>query len=177
MNEHMTIDTYGAVSAPNTFTLQRLLPGPAERIWSYLTDADLRRQWLADGVMDLKVGAPFELVWRNDDLSGGSAHRPEGFGEEQRMQSRITALDLHKKLSITWAGSGEVTFELHPMGDEVMLTITHYHLPNRDHLLSVAGGWHMHVNILEARSRGTTPATFWDGWARLRADYAARVPA
>ena len=41
---------YGAVTAaPNTVRIQRLLPGPMERVWAYLTDSELRRQWLAAG--------------------------------------------------------------------------------------------------------------------------------
>jgi uncharacterized protein YndB with AHSA1/START domain len=42
--------------------IQRLLPGPIERVWAYLTESDLRRQWLASGTMQLQPGASFELV-------------------------------------------------------------------------------------------------------------------
>ena len=62
-------DAYGALIEPTTLKIQRLLPGPIERVWAYLTDSDLRRQWLAAGEMEMKVGAPFELVWRNDELT------------------------------------------------------------------------------------------------------------
>ncbi len=34
---------YGVVTAPGTVRIQRLLPGPIERIWAYLTDGELRR--------------------------------------------------------------------------------------------------------------------------------------
>src|SRR5690349_732532 len=61
----MTPDSYGVLTEPATLTIQRLLPGPAERIWAYLTKSELRRQWLAAGEMEMKVGAAFELVWRN----------------------------------------------------------------------------------------------------------------
>src|SRR5208337_1226278 len=65
MNEHTTPDAYGVLTEPATLTIQRVLPGPIERIWAYLTESDRRRQWLAAGEMQMKVGAPFELVWRN----------------------------------------------------------------------------------------------------------------
>ena len=45
-----------------------LLPGPVERVWAYLTDSDLRSKWRASGQMEMKVGAPFEFVWRNSDM-------------------------------------------------------------------------------------------------------------
>lgn len=69
MTKVATDDSYGELSEPATLTIHRLLPGPVERAWAYLTDSDLRRQWLAAGDMELKVGAPFEFVWRNDELS------------------------------------------------------------------------------------------------------------
>ena len=95
-------DAYGALIEPTTLKIQRLLPGPIERVWAYLTDSDLRRKWLAAGAMEMKVGAPFELVWRNDELNDPPGKRPDGFPEEHRMQSRITELDPLRKLSIAW---------------------------------------------------------------------------
>ena len=47
MNDHAKVDAYGALSEPATLTIQRMLPGPIERVWSYLTESDLRRKWLA----------------------------------------------------------------------------------------------------------------------------------
>ena len=66
------------------------------------------------GEMEMKVGAPFELVWRNDELTDPPGKRPDGFSEEHRMQSRITELDPPRKLAITWESSGDVSFELEP---------------------------------------------------------------
>ena len=101
MNELANLDTYGALSEPATLTIQRILPGPIERVWAYLTESDLRRKWLAAGQMEMKVGAPFELVWRNSELTGPPGKRPEGFGEEHRLQSQITELDPPRKLACT----------------------------------------------------------------------------
>src|SRR5690606_15460855 len=78
MTEATTLGAYGVQTEPATVRLQRLLPGPIERVWAYLTESDLRRQWLARGDMDLKVGGKVELVWRNDDLTGHAEARPEG---------------------------------------------------------------------------------------------------
>ena len=63
---------------PTTLKIQRLLPGPIERIWAYLTDSELRRKWLAAGEMEMKVGAPFEFVWRNDELNNRPASGRQG---------------------------------------------------------------------------------------------------
>lgn len=167
----------GVLSAPDTLTIQRLLPGPIERVWAYLTESELRGRWLASGSMDLAAGRPFELVWRNDGLSDSPSRRPEGFAEEQRMPCRIVEVDPPRRLVFTWQGSGDVAFDLQARGEAVMLTVTHARLPDRKSLLNVSAGWHMHLNLLEACATGAPRQPFWEGWARLHQAYDSRWPA
>ena len=172
-----TSDTdYATVTAPRTVRLQRLLPGPVERVWAYLTQSDLRRQWLAAGDMDLQVGAPFELTWHNDTLTDPPGARPEGFGTEHSMQSRITELDPPRRLAFTWGG-GEVAFELEPRGNQVLLTLVHAGISDRSNMVMIGAGWHMHLDVLGARAGATAVEPFWDGWLRLRDEYEQRIPA
>jgi uncharacterized protein YndB with AHSA1/START domain len=173
----MTLDTYGALTEPATFQIQRLLPGPLDRVWAYLTDATLRRQWLADGAMPTGVGEPFELTWRNDELTDPPGFNPNGLQGVQSMQSAITALDPNRTLSITWGRTGGVTFSLEPKGSEVLLTVTHHRLADRSMLLSISAGWHAHLNILAARLAGHAPEPFWDAIGRLTPEYKARLAA
>jgi uncharacterized protein YndB with AHSA1/START domain len=177
MNELVSLDAFGALIESATLKIQRLLPGPIERVWAYLTESELRRQWLGSGKMEMKQGTQFELVWRNNELSELPSKRPAGFPEEQRMQSRITEFDPPRKLAIAWAGSGDVSFELDTQGSEVMLTIIHRRLPDRETLLKVAAGWHMHLDILVARANGRKAEPFWEGWTRLQMEYDRRLPA
>lgn len=177
MTELATLDAYGVLTEPATLKIQRLLPGPIERVWAYLTDSNLRRQWLAAGQMEMKVGASFEFVWRNDELTDPPGQRPTGFSQEQRMQSRITELDPPRKLAFAWEGSGDVSFELTPQGNEVLLTVIHRRLPDRTTTLMVGAGWHMHLDILVARAKGEEPEPFWDGWSRLKKEYDRRIQA
>jgi uncharacterized protein YndB with AHSA1/START domain len=170
-------DAYGVLTEPATLTLQRLLPGSIDRVWSYLTDSELRRQWLAAGPMDLRVGGAVDLVWRNDELTNPPGQRPEGFGEEHRMESVITELDAPRRLSISWGSTGGVTFELEPVGDMVRFTITHHRIPDRSIMLNVSAGWHSHLDVLAARLAGGEPGLFWDNWVALKAEYDRRIPA
>jgi uncharacterized protein YndB with AHSA1/START domain len=176
MNASATRDAYGTLIEPATLKMQRLLPGPIERIWAYLTESDKRRKWLAAGKMELKVGAPFELVWRNDELTDPPGERPAGFGDEHRMQSRITELDPPRKLCFAWKDSGDVSIELEAKGNEVLLTLIHRRLPNRSTMLGVSTGWHVHLDLLVARARGEEAPPFWDGFAKLRKEYDRRLP-
>lgn len=177
MTELSTLDPHGVLIEPTTLRIQRLLPGPIERVWAYLTESDLRRQWLAAGDMDMRLGAPFELTWRNHELSDPPGERPEGFPEEHSMASWITELDPPRRLAFAWNNSGDVSFELEPQGKDVLLTVTHRRLPDRNTMLMVGAGWHMHLDILVARASGKSPAPFWDGWCQLKAEYDRRLPA
>src|SRR3546814_15566626 len=81
--------SYAVVSDTDTVRLQRTLPGPIERVWQYITDAGLRRQWLAGGDdVQPRAGTSFEMVWRNDALTAPPRERPESFGGRPRHPRR-----------------------------------------------------------------------------------------
>jgi uncharacterized protein YndB with AHSA1/START domain len=175
MSDVATVSAYGVQTEPATVRIQRLLPGPIERVWAYLTESDLRRQWLAAGPMDLKVGGEVELVWRNDELTRDHEQRPPGMEAEHRLKSHITRVEAPRLLAFDWGG-GDVTFELERKGGEVLLTVTHRRLTERDSLLNVSAGWHAHLDILADRVAGRDPAgPFWSAWSRLRTEYAERL--
>jgi uncharacterized protein YndB with AHSA1/START domain len=177
MNDLATASAYGELIEPTTLKIQRLLPGPVERVWAYLTQSELRRKWLASGDMQPKAGSEFELTWRNDELTNPPGKRPEGFGTEHSMTSRIIAFDPPRKLAYTFGVHGEVSFDLQPAGQRVLLTLIHRRLPDRNTMLKVSAGWHAHLDILVARASGAEPAPFWDAWLRLKGDYDKRLPA
>lgn len=177
MTDLATLDAYGVLTEPATVKIQRLLPGSQARVWEYLTQSDLRRQWLASGEMEMKVGGGVELVWRNNELTTPAGTPPPGVTGEHRMSCRITELDPPRKLAISWGETGGVEFELEQQGHEVLLTVTHHRLPDRSTLLNVSAGWHAHLDVLAARVAGEAPTPFWDSWTRLKAEYDQRLPA
>ncbi|WOF44028.1 SRPBCC family protein [Sphingopyxis indica] len=174
MTAMLTEDDYGVLAEPATLKIERLLPGPIDRVWTYLVDGELRRQWLAAGAMEQQVGAPVELVWRNDELTDPPGQRPDEMAEEHRMTCEVVEIDPPHKLAISWGSTGGVTFTLAEKGDEVLLTLVHKRVEDSAVLLNVSAGWHAHIDVLEARLRGTAPAPHWDNWAQLRSDYAER---
>ena len=90
------IDDHAIAIAPDTIRIERLLPGPIERVWSYLTQGELRRRWLAAGDMDLHPGASFTLTWRNDELTDPPGIRPVGMSEEHSATCTILAIEARR---------------------------------------------------------------------------------
>lgn len=179
MTEANSHDDYGMLTAPDTLRIQRLLPGPIERVWAYLIDSDLRRRWLAAGDMEPKVGAPVELVWRNDELTDPPGQRPTDAtgGGENRMQSQVLELEPLRRLAIAWGAAASVCFELEQQANQVLLTVVHRKIPDRSSLLNVGPGWHAHLGVLAAVLADERPRPFWDEIARLKIEYADRMPA
>ena len=171
-----TLDDFGVLSEPATLTIQRLLPGPIDRVWEYLTRSELRRKWLAGGEMT-GIGGTVELVWRNDELSDTPSQRPADFPEEHRLVSEITEFDPPHRLAFTWGSTGGVAIDLEPQGKDVLLTLVHKRLPDRSVLLNVSAGWHAHLDVLADRVRGASPPPFWPKWAALKEQYDRRLPA
>jgi len=161
----------GILAPDKSLRLQRRLPGPIERVWAYLTDSELRSQWLASGTMPLQAGASFELVWRNDELSASADERPDGFSAESRAVCQFIEVDPPRRMRYIWPGVGEVTMELEPVGKEVMLTLTHSQLMGERLILNVSAGWHAHLALLVARLENTAAPSLWATWKRVRREY------
>lgn len=176
-------DAYGERIAPDTLRLQRLLPGPIERVWSYLTESDKRGQWLASGPMDLRVGGAMHLSFRHADLSAEPGKPPAKYQSMEHgaeLGGRITVCEPPYRLGHTWGDdddASDVLLELTPQGDQVLLTVTHSRLRDRNSMVSTASGWHTHVGILMDRLAGREPHNFWAMQTRLEADYAQRLSA
>jgi uncharacterized protein YndB with AHSA1/START domain len=176
------MNDYGVLTEPGTLRLERVLPGPIERVWEFLTDGEKRGKWLASGQMDLRVGGPVELTFDNSHLTGRFEAAPEKYKELEKKASftgRVTRCEAPRLLAYTWAeswgGDSEVTFELTPRGQDVLMILTHRRLEGRDTLISVASGWHTHIGILIDVLSGRSPAAFWSTHARLEADYEQRL--
>jgi uncharacterized protein YndB with AHSA1/START domain len=170
------------VTGPGEVRFERVLPGPVERVWAYLTEPEKRAKWLAGGPMDLRPGGRVELQFRHANLSPEREEVPEKYrkyGEGAAVSGRITACDPPRLLGYTWGEEDgpdtEVTFELSPRGDDVLLVVTHRRLAGPEAMKSVSGGWHTHLGILGDVLDGRTPRPFWATHMRLEEEYGKRL--
>lgn len=174
---------FGDASTPGEMRFVRLLPGPIERVWEYLTDSEKRRQWFTGGPMELRVGGSVELLFRHSLLSPDE-EPPEECREVHDpgvpMTARITRCEAPRLLGFTWPGEtpeqeSEVVFELFPQGEDVRLVLTHRQLPSDVERANVSSGWHIHTALLHARLTGNTPLPLWAARDLLAAQYRKRL--
>lgn len=173
-------EPYATMPAPATVRIERILPGPVERVWTYLTESDKRRQWFAAGPMELHPGGSLALTFRNDDLSaekrsaGGSC---AAGGADHQMNGVVVRCEPPRLLVFRWgpdATASEVMFELWPHGGDTRLLVTHHRLADRQQLLGVSAGWHVHLGILIDLLSAAAPRSFWSEHARLEQVYGER---
>jgi uncharacterized protein YndB with AHSA1/START domain len=162
---------------PGTVKMERLLPGPVERVWAYITDSKKRALWLAAGEFDLRLGGEIRLEFDNSRLPNDgdvSKYKDKGKGH---FEGKITRLEPMRVLAHTWnmGGDTEVTYELTPRGKDVLLTVVHRRLAPRDRVLGVMGGWDVHTGILADILNGVAPRPFWKTHGELESVYAAQV--
>ena len=79
MSKVATMNGFGELMEPGVLKFQRLMPGPASRLWRHLTESYQRRQWLAAGKFESKVGVPVDFICRNDELNDPQGQRHAGF--------------------------------------------------------------------------------------------------
>jgi uncharacterized protein YndB with AHSA1/START domain len=169
----------GTATATDTVRLERLLPGPIERVWAYLTEPEKRATWFAGGEFDLRPGGKGELHFNHANLSAEKTP-PEKHRKETNavMQSQITQYDPPRLFAYTMKfgdENSEVTFELAPRGKDTHLVVTHRRLHTRELMVMISSGWDAHLGILEDRLNGVEPRPFWTTHARLEKEYAARL--
>ena len=171
------MEDHDVVTEPRTVRTERLLPGPIERLWAWLTEPEKRARWLAGGPMELVVGGRAELKFRHADLSAEKTP-PEKFRKMaggHTLKCRVTACDPPRLIAYTWGEDwGEDTFELTPKGKNVLLAVIHRRLDPKG-MASVAAGWHVHLGILADRFGEREPRGFWSTYLRLEAEYEKRL--
>src|SRR3954470_8154026 len=161
---------------PGTVKMERLLPGPVERVWAYITESDKRAKWLAAGEFDLRLGGAIKLEFNNGSLPNQQPlpQKHQGKGKAH-FEGKITRFEPMRVLAHTWnmGGDTEVTYELTPRGKDVLLTVVHKRLAPRELVLGVMGGWDVHTGILADILNGTPPRPFWKTHTALEPKYAA----
>ena len=176
------MEEFGERIGEHAVRFERLLPGPIERVWRYLVEEDKRARWLCGGRTELKVGGAVELHFHNASLSDAPdvapAEKYRDLPEKTQFAGTVTRCEPPRLLAHTWdfeGQSSEVLYELSEQGDRVLLVLTHTRLASDNEVLSVCGGWHTHLAILDDVLTGAEVRPFWATHNAIEAEYERRL--
>lgn len=175
------IEPYATSPERGTVYLERLLPGPIERVWDYVTNSEKRAKWFAGGPMELRVGGKATLNFDHRTIT------PEPIPERYKAcvglvsHGHVTRCEAPRLLAFTWwedsGDQSEITFDLTPQDGKVLLKLTHRRLEDLNEMKSVSGGWHAHIMALEEVLSGQEVDTFYRTLEVLNAYYDERLTA
>lgn len=166
----------GEMIDAHTIRFKRLLPGPIERVWEYLTKPDSLATWLAPGEFDPREGGQVELRFDVREA-------PDRAKAGTIIRGVVTRCEPPLALAYTWVDASSnrrpeenpvpdsvVTFELEARGENVLPVLTHRRLP-ATLAPSFGAGWHTHLSILQARLGGEEPEAFLTVYNRMLPRY------
>jgi uncharacterized protein YndB with AHSA1/START domain len=126
---------------------ERVMPGPIERVWEFLTDPKRLPGWFGEGTIEPRVGGAVNLM-------GGHFR---GVVTQWKPPRRVAYT-----INVFNPGEAEspypesyLTLELESRGSEVVLRLTHLPVLDRFEKQN-AMGWHTFLDMLEAAARGET---------------------
>lgn len=176
------MNEYGEMLDSSTVRFERLLPGPIERVWSYLVESEKRARWLCGGDVETVEHGHVDMHFHNVTLSGDDdVPRPEKYKdmpEKMSFAGKVTRCEPPHLLEHTWEFDKEnslVCYELSEQGDNVQLVLTHRRLDTKDTVLSVSGGWHTHLNVLVDVLAGSKTRPFYKMQLQYESEYSERL--
>ncbi|WP_119301676.1 SRPBCC family protein [Dongia deserti] len=167
----------GSILDLHTVEFKRLLPGPIELAWDYLTKPELLKTWFADVTLEPRVGGAIAIRF------GDHACETDGVRGTIRefRKPHIIAFSWFQQRqqpdgSYQGSDEGEVRFELAEKGDKVLLTLLHSGLPIHE-LANHSAGWHAYLDNLEARTAGRDAIDVAKIFGDLHPSYSDRIAA
>ncbi|HEV8408848.1 MAG TPA: SRPBCC domain-containing protein [Sphingomicrobium sp.] len=155
----------------DSIRLERLLEALPEKVWDYLTRAELREQWFMGGT-DAPPKGEFELLVDHDKLSEEEVPYPDGFEcmKGRVFHEKVLKFDPPRLLETTFQGGkgGIVTYELFPEGEKTRLVLTHSGIADPSGFRDFGGGWTSHLAVLQEKLAGGSVKNFWALHAKCR---------
>jgi uncharacterized protein YndB with AHSA1/START domain len=159
---------------------ERTLNAPAETVWRFLTDPEMRARWFMGGEIEPRAGGKIWMTFDHDSLSDGDAPMPEKYAKNRgkKWHETITVWDPPRRLAYSWdnGDAGTVTFDLEPLDEgRTRLVLVHSGLRGPADAKNFGGGWGSHLAVLVRRIDGERVESFWDLHAEAEAKAAAAL--
>jgi uncharacterized protein YndB with AHSA1/START domain len=170
----------GKILDAHSVRFERMLPGPIELAWDYLTKPELLKAWFAEVTLQPRVGGAIEVKMSADEAGDCDASSISGviceFDPPHVIAYTWVPRRQQKDGSVQAVDEGEVRFELKQRGDKVQLTLTHTGIPTHE-LAGYGGGWHAFMDSLESRLDKTATVSVGAIYGQVHKSYEAAVAA
>jgi uncharacterized protein YndB with AHSA1/START domain len=152
------------VGARYEIVFERRLGKPADQVWAALTIPERLADWFLDAEVDLRLGGIIRLSAPGHTTS----------------EHVIVELSPPRVIAWTWPHPGHphsvVRFELTPEGDGCRLILVQTDLEPGEHMISIATGWHVHLEGLEGAAEAVRTPFSAERQKRVAARYVGALP-
>jgi uncharacterized protein YndB with AHSA1/START domain len=140
-----------------TVRFERHFPSPPADVWRALTDPSELAQWLSDADVELRIGGAIQVRFDDGTMNGV-----------------ITDIAIESVLAYSWheadRNESHVRWELEPTEEGTTLHLTHMKLAPES-ASGFGGGWHHHLDRLEAVVAGNPLEWSWKTFEELEPLY------
>jgi uncharacterized protein YndB with AHSA1/START domain len=148
----------------DTLHFERVLAGPPDLVWEYLTNSDALPEWLGNGEIAPEVGGKVML------RSGGPVIRGKVLEWEPQQRLAYTWIPFMPMEDTPAAPESTVRFVLAAHDSGTLLTMTQGPIPPEMRSRTIAG-WHVLLEILSASVAGEAAPDFMETFESVAGDY------
>ena len=176
------MSSYGEILEDGSLRFVRLLPGPIERVWSWLADGEKRARWLAGGGNARAAGETIRFEFRHADLTVHDETIPENYRAlENGVAYDIQVLECDPPHHMKWywpdeeGMNTEIDIRLSEADGKVKLVLIQRGDVSAEHLVGSTAGWHTHLDIMADKLSGETEQPFWKTHEVFVSEYRTRL--
>jgi uncharacterized protein YndB with AHSA1/START domain len=148
------MNSFGIIVDAGTVEFKRVMPGPIERVWAFITERNNLARWLGDGVLG-PAGTRYELKIEGPELPHSTGARIVGTVTRYEPPTGITFTWNHLAPGATQPSIAEsiVEIDLASQNEKVVFTLRHSRI-DRSFTTRLSTGWHAFLDALRNRLEG-----------------------
>jgi len=148
--------TMGVIVNSHTVRIERLLPGPIDRVWEYFSKPEYVSFWLMECTLEPKLQGLISL--KSEPIPEGTIANNQVEPQVTIIRGLIREFDPPRLIACSWyqhsyGVATNLRVELEQRDDQVLVVLTHSHL-DPEFMAAVAAGWHTNFETLIALIRG-----------------------
>ncbi len=167
------MNTMGVIVNSHTVRIERLLPGPIDRVWEYFTKPEYVSTWLMECTLEPKLQGLISL--RSEPIPEGTIENDQVEPHVTMIRGLISEFNPPRLIAFSWyqheyGAATNLRVELDQRGDQVLVVLTHSHL-DPEFMAAVAAGWHANFEALIALIRGEEKPDIYPLFEKLLEEY------